>query len=276
MTSEAPKRRNTGLIVVLIVIAVLLLFCCALAALAALIYPWMSVQRGPASLLDIPRAGGVEATRELDRAFQVSDRVVLDVSNQVGDVIIEGTDDGQVIVEALVRAYGATTTDAERIADEVELTMEQRADDRIRVIGRYRRGLEFQGRSPSVGFMIRVPRDTTVRVSSDVGRVEVTDVDGSAAITSNVGDVIVREFTMRDDTRIEASVGRILVELPADSAFVVDAETNVGDIDTEFEVRGAAPQRVPPGDRLQGEVGDNPQVELRLRTSTGDITIAAD
>jgi len=262
----------------LIVIGVLFLCCCSLAVLGAALYPWVTEQRGPAGILELPSGGGVEATRELDRAFQVPDGVVvvLDVRNQVGDIIIEGTDDGQVIVEALVRAYGATTADAERAADEVELEIEQQADNRIRVIGRYRRDLAFQGRSPSVRFMIRLPRDATLQICSGVGRVEVSDVAGSATITSEVGDVIVREFAMDDDTRIEASVGRILVELPADSAFVIDAETQVGDIDTEFEVRGAAPQRLPPGDRLQGEVGNAPQVELVLRTNTGDITIAAD
>ena len=77
-------------------------------------------------------------------------------------------------------------------------------------------------------------------------------------------------------TRASRSAWGILRRLPADSAFTVDAQTNVGDIDTAFDVRGAAEERIPPGDRLQGEVGANPQVELRLRTNTGDITLAAD
>jgi len=277
MTNEAPKRRNTGLIILIVVIAGLLLLCCALALVAAFLLPRVSSQTGPGGFLSVPGSGGaVEATRELDRAFQVQGAVVLDVSNQVGDVIIEGTDDGQVVVEALVRGYGATTEEAERASDDVALTIDQRSDGRIRAEARIPQGMRFQGRSPTVRFMIRVPRETTLQVSNNVGRIEVTDVVGSAMIKSDVGDVVVRRFTMRDDTRIEGNVGRILVELPGDSAFIVDAETNVGDIDSEFDVRGAAPERRPPGDRLQGEVGENPQWELRLRTSTGDISIQAD
>lgn len=278
MAGEAPRRGNTGLIIVLVVIGALLVLCCLLALVAALFIPRTSILRGPVTSVEVPIPSGraVEATRQLAHAFRVEGDVVLDVSNQVGDIIIEGTDDGQVIVEALVRAYGATSADAERAADEVELTIEERGTGRIRAIGRHRQGLEFGGRSPTVRFMIRVPREATVQVSSNVGRVEVTDIVGSATIKSDVGDVVVREFVMRDDTRIETSVGRILVELPDDASFVVDAQTNVGNIDTEFDVRGASERRTPPGDRLQGEVGNAPQNELRLRTNTGDITIATD
>lgn len=275
MTEEAPKRRNTGLIIILVVIAALLVLCCLLALVAAMFIPRVSTWRGPVSSVEIPRVGVNESTRELDRAFQVQGNVVLEVSNEVGDIIIEGTDDGQVIVETLVQAYGATTADAERIADDVDLTIEQDGD-RIRASARNPQGLRLEGRSPSVRFMIRMPREATVQVSSNVGRVAVTDLVGAATIKSDVGDVEVRDFVMRDDTRIETSVGRILVELPDDAAFVVDAQANVGDIDTEFDVRGASARRTPPGDRLQGEVGDAPQMELRLRTNTGDITIAAD
>jgi len=274
--ADGARRGNTALIVVLIVIGVLMLCCCSLAAAGALLYPWIGEERGAAGVADMPSGGGVEATREVDRAFRVQGEVVLDVSNQVGDVTIEGADDGQVVVEALVQAYGATTADAERAADEVEVTVEQRGDNRIRVVGRYRQGLEFRGRSPSVRFLIRVPHQTSVVAVCRVGRVDVADIEGSANISSDVGDVIVREFTMRGDTRIEVGVGRILVELPSDAAFVLDAQTNIGDIDTEFDVRGASPERVPPGDRMWGEVGDDPQVKLVLRTNTGDITIAAD
>ena len=274
MTNEAPKRRNTGLIILIAVIAGLLLLCCALLLVAAFLFPRVSSRTGPGGFLSVPGSGGaVEATRELDRAFPVQGA---EVSNQVGDVIIEGTDDGQVVVEALVRGYGATTDQAQRAADDVEVTVEQQGEGRIRAEARTPQGLRFQGRSPTVRFMIRVPREVTLQMSNNVGRIEVTDVVGSAMITSDVGDVVVRRFTMRDDTRIEGNVGRILVELPSNAAFIVDAETNVGDIDTAFDVRGATPERRPPGDRLQGEVGENPQWELRLRTNTGDISIEAD
>lgn len=273
MTEGTARRRNTALIVVLAVIAALVLCGCALVAVGAWLYPLARTQGG---MVGTPRAGAVEVTRELDRAFQVQGDVVLDVSNEVGDVIIEGTDDGQVVVESLVRAFGATTTDAERIADGVELTIEERAGGRIHVSARLPQGRAFQGRSPTVRFMIRVPRQAEVQVSSNVGRVQVSDLHGAVMIASDVGDAEVRDFAMRGDSRIETSVGRILIELPADSAFIVDAQTDVGDIDTEFDVRGASERRTPPGDRLQGEVGEDPGVELRLRAGTGDITIAAD
>lgn len=266
-----------GLIVALAVIAGLLVLCCLLALVGAIAFSRFRVRDGVIGWPQIPgRNGAVEATRELDRAFPVQGAVVLDVRNPVGDVTIEGTEDAQVVVESLVRAFGASVEEAQRNVDAVDVIIAEEGVGRIRVEARVAQGQRFQGRSPTVRLIIRVPREVSLQVANNVGRVEVTDVVGSATITADVGDVVLRGFTLRDDTRIEVGVGRILVALPADSAFTVDAQTNVGDIDTAFDVRGAAEERIPPGDRLQGEVGANPQVELRLRTNTGDITLAAD
>jgi len=224
--------------------------------------------------LGLPRVvGGVQATRELDQAFPVEGEVTLDLTNQVGDVFVEGTDDGQVVVEALVTAYGANAADAEAAADRTEVIATQEDAGRIRVIGRYPQSSTFRGRSPNVRFTVRVPRNCAVVVQNNVGRVQVDDIEGTVNARTDVGDVEIRNLIMRGDTQVRVNVGRIVVDLTTEEGFLVNARTNVGDIDSEFQVRGASERRAPPGDELIGEVGDDPQHTLDLQTRTGDISI---
>ena len=190
-TPRPPRSgRNTGLIVILLVIAALLTCCCALVAAAAISRSLMGREIGSFGL---PRVfGGVQATRELDQAFPVEGEVTLDLTNQVGDVFVEGTDDGQVVVEALVTAYGANAADAEAAADRTEVIATQEDAGRIRVIGRYPQSSTFRGRSPNVRFTVRVPRNCAVVVQNNVGRVQVDDIEGTVNARTDVGDVEIR------------------------------------------------------------------------------------
>jgi DUF4097 and DUF4098 domain-containing protein YvlB len=118
-----------------------------------------------------------------------------------------------------------------------------------------------------------------IHVRGAKGRVEArTDFGGidlaaeQAAVTAQTsngalkfaGSLADGEHTFRND------FGDITVTLPADAHFALDARTNFGTITTGFPVTmsGAASKT-----HLQGRVGDNPAVTLKLTTSNGNIRV---
>jgi len=281
--AETPQRnrRNTWVIVVVVGAILLLLLCACLAAVAAtgwfaFVLPW---QRGGVSGIEINRSdrigGQVEVQRTLEESFNVSTPVLLDVTNEVGRVIITGADQEGVTVQAVVRGYGNTETAAEESADQVNVEIQQVDDNQIRLEGDIPEGVRM-GNSPAVDWIVRVPRDTRVQVRNNVGEVQVENIVGSLLLHVDVGEIRVRDFTMNDNSEITTNVGQITVELPADSAFVVEANTGVGNITSEFDVATTRSDRPGPGDSLEGPVGTNPEVTLVLRTSTGEINLLAD
>ena len=78
---------------------------------------------------------------------------------------------------------------------------------------------------------------------------------------------------MTGDSEVRGDVGRVRVTVNDAPSFRLDAEATIGDIDCQFDVSGTQERRRVPGDRLVGTVGDNPTMELVLRTGTGAIEL---
>jgi len=74
-----------------------------------------------------------------------------------------------------------------------------------------------------------------------------------------VGTIDMRGWNMTQDSYLSTDVGKIEASLWEESAFYLDASAKVGDIDTDFDVEGA--------------VGEDPYIELKVRVNTGSIKI---
>ena len=277
MTERSEKRRGRTWIIVVVIIVILLVLCGCVAVVAGIavwsgqrpgVWPW----RGTLEGIEVPRIGGqTEATRELADVFDVETPVLVEVENNVGSIEIVGTDEQEVVVEVVIRGYGSTRAQAEQAADDVEITMEQRDEDHIYVVGRTPSRTLRQ--TPNVAFVLHVPRECDLEITNNVGDVHVQEIDGAANIEVDVGTIDVRGWTMTQDSYLSTDVGKIQARLWEESAFYLDASANVGDIDTDFDVEGARDRQLVPGDRLEGAVGEDPYIELRVRTDVGDIKI---
>lgn len=271
-----PNRRKTWVIVLIVGAIVLLLVCACVAAVAAtgwfaFALPW---QRGEIVGDNVDGIiGRVEAQHMREETFQVSTPVLLDINNEVGTVRIIGADQDSVSVQVVVRGYGNTQAAAEEAADRVNVEIRQVEDDHIRLVGDVPPAMN---NSPNVDWIVRVPRQTNVQLQNDVGEVQVENIVGSLRLQGGVGDIRVSSFTMTDDSEITMNVGEITVSLPADSAFVLDADASVGDIISEFDVATTRRDSPGAGDSLEGPVGVDPELTLRLRTRTGEIILRAD
>ncbi|NLD42176.1 MAG: DUF4097 domain-containing protein [Chloroflexi bacterium] len=301
-TPEKGARKNrTAVIIVVVVLALLLLCCCSVAIGAAIYAPratTSSLQVFPPRFNLWPFRGGIEIAYpnvEAKHSFgqpveSVDADVAVTINNQVGEVHVVGTDASTIQVTADIRAYGTSTADAQAALDRVEVTVTRTSAGQVAVRGSFPEALS-RGRSPVVDLTIEVPRRARVEVTanvgavfvddltsdvtatSNVGEVRVNGVEGALHLRANVGEVLVTDWTMTGDSEVRGDVGRVRVTVNDAPSFRLDAEATIGDIDCQFDVSGTQERRRVPGDRLVGTVGDNPTMELVLRTGTGAIEL---
>ena len=300
---KGSSSKKTVLIIVVSVAIVLLLCCCLVVGLGRAFFGTARTTLGATGTSSPgwniwPFRGSlsfgfpfVEASRAFEQRIQDIDAALtVTVDNQVGKVQIVGSDTPSVLVTAEIRAYGTSADKAEEILDRVEVTADRVSASQVMVRGSFPRTLS-QGRSPVVDLTIAVPRQTTVEVTTGVGDVSVRDLVGPVAVRTNVGEIDVdgvegalhlradvgelrvTDWVITGDSEVRTNVGRLRVAVNADAAFYLDAETNVGNIDSEFDVTGSQGRSRVPGDRLVGTVGTGPTIDLVLRAGTGQIDL---
>ena len=72
------------------------------------------------------------------------------------------------------------------------------------------------------------------------------------------------------DVRIRTSSGDVSLRLPAGASFDVDADQSSGDMDVQF----ADGSSVEHGDRIVGYRRGSGGAHIRVRTSSGDLTVS--
>ena len=250
-----------------------------LACLAIMALSWFATGKGLPWAEKLAKIGGpegqvqIEIEQEIRRSLAMGAApVILEVESDVGAIKIAGTDDDQVVIQATKNTWGATKELAEEAAGEVIIETEEKALGHISVIGRIKRRIEGS-RTPKVTFTIHVPRECELRVSVDVGDIEIEDIEGRMHIEVGVGDIDVQNRGVPADSLLTTGMGRIQVSLPKKSAFHLSAWTATGQIDSDFDVQGADIKREGSGARLVGPVGENPKATLTIRAKTGTITL---
>jgi DUF4097 and DUF4098 domain-containing protein YvlB len=266
------------------VVAILLIGLCMCAAAAAVLVGGI----GGFSFM-----GRAEVTEDLTTEFELDTPGRLIVDNDVGEVNIRAVDGNVVRVDVTKRVRGRSGAAASRLLDQITVTTDSAGGEgeiRVDVPG----GLEAA--SASVELDIRVPRQVTLDVNNRVGAVTVSGTQGALQVFLGVGEIKADDVRLLGDSRLETNVGEIgfsgrlpdsglvaistrtgdiALKLPADSTFIIDAQTGVGEIDNEFtlEARETAEADTIVSRTLRGRVGANPGVTLQLETGTGSIKI---
>jgi hypothetical protein len=222
----------------------------------------------------------------------VTEPTLLEVHNSVGDVMVVPGAEGELIVDVTKKVIGPNQAARERLMAELNVEVTQQGDRIVVTVSQpLRIGI---GASASVDLEIRTPANTSLEAETGVGNVEVRRLTGDFWVRSSVGDVILTDVNPQDrlearsssggvrfqgslpasgQPTFESSVGDVELELPADASFYLDAKTDVGSIDCDFEISSRQQKEKAVGDELQGTVGTAPQVTLFVRTSTGSISI---
>lgn len=274
---------------------ILLVFCCCCVAVAGLLltrsiqwgstWQWGSLWRWGGS--------GVEVTEQFSRNLVVSEPVDLSVDVPIGDITVRPGAAGKVDIQATKRAWGSNRDQAQRILENIAISVDQ-VGSRVTITVSGLSGTTGVPKSPQVDLVVTVPRETSLNVESRVGRVRVTGTQGDLAIRADVGDVELRDVVPleRLETRtrvaniefsgalaaratytLTSDVGRIAVRLPGDSAFKIEAQSDVGNVRMDFPVSGRSTREGFVGKEVRGDVGVNPTASLYLRSRIGEISV---
>jgi hypothetical protein len=240
------------------------------------------------------RGGSAQANEPIQQTLTVQGPATLDLNVPVGDVSVKTGPAGEVKVEGTKRAYGATEADAQARLDDIQVKIDQ-SGDKVWVIVSGQFAGNSTGRSSGVEVTITVPKETTVAANMGVGRLQVSGTEGDATINAEVGDVILTDImpaaTLFVKTRVSSvdfsgalapngkydittDIGKIALRLPRNSAFTIDARSDIGDVNVDgFRVSGTASREALVGKQVQGEVGENPTASLTLRSRVGEISV---
>lgn len=113
----------------------------------------------------------------------------------------------------------------------------------------------------------KIREDVKVDVGS--GNVSLEEIGGDIAVSTGSGNV-------RLNSNLGAGVrwhlrtgsGHVRLALPPDARFVITAKVSSGEIEMDFPLAGKIRKR-----ELRGTVGESPEAEIHIKTSSGDIRI---
>jgi hypothetical protein len=280
-------NRNRGIWIALLLVVLGLCLCCVL-----LLGVFFTVQRVTTGSV-VPIGLQTEATEQFGQQLQVEGPADVFVDVPVGNIEIRTGPGSLVAVEGTKHAWAATSSRAQQTLDDIQVDIRQ-SGSRVEIEVS---GLERMGgarNAPRVDLTITVPEQTTLSVDAKVGAVSVTGTRGDATIKADVGDVVLRDVIPAGQLTVESRVasivltgalaaganyeltsdiGRISMELPSDSSFVIDARSDIGNVNIDFPVSGRSDREGIVGKEVRGEVGDSPSSRLTLRSRVGDISV---
>ena len=259
---------------------------------------------GLALALSACAGGNVTADEIVAQSFDTSasPRVVVETFN--GHIEVAAGAEAEVLAEVTKRGAGFSQAAAKDDLKNVEVTITQE-DDTVRIIARRTGGPVLMGNS-GASIELTVPAGASLDLQTSNGHIRSNGVTGDISMDTSNGelevdggggrldlatsngridvearDAIVDAHTSNGQIGFRGSLaggshgfrtsnGRIVITLPAESQFRIDASTSNGDVSTEFPVSRSGSSR---DEELHGVVGENPDVSITATTSNGDIDI---
>jgi hypothetical protein len=279
-------NNNRTIWIVLLVLLLVLCFCCALTVSVFII-------RGVNWGGNWFWGSRVEATDRSTQAVQVRGPVDLNLDVPVGNITVKVGGDDRVVVDATRRAWATNQASAQAILKRINITIEQ-AGNQVWVKATGLTDFSNTPRSPVVDVVVSVPLETAVTLNSRVGKVWVTGVRGDLLIKADVGEVTLTDVLpverLEVRTRVAnielsgalaanarynltSDIGRISVRAPSNSAFSIDARSDIGGVNLGFALSDRSSRESFVGKEVRGNVGDNPTAHLQLYSRVGDISV---
>jgi len=237
--------------------------------------------------------GTVGVSETIGVSLVVDTPANITIHNDVGRVTVRTGEGNRVEVQATKQARSRSSEDAQRLLASIDVVANSTGNEaQIRATTPNNLG----GESVSVDLDIRIPQQATLDISAGVGEVSVDGTEGGLTIEIGVGKIVIGNVRLLASSRINTGVGEIrfdgqlpaqgevsmttrtgaiTVRLPADSEFMLNTHTGVGEINSGFALQDrqtGGPESVV-SKTLRGRVGSNPSVTLSLDTGTGRIDI---
>ncbi|MBN1805574.1 MAG: DUF4097 family beta strand repeat protein [Sedimentisphaerales bacterium] len=208
------------------------------------------------------------------------------LENDVGSIIIEGLDISECRVDAVMKAKAPTEQEAQQLAGQTKINLEQNGST---LIVRITKPPKKKDRSISIDFKIAVPKQTPLRISSDVGEIRISEITETIKVRTDVGEISCKQISGNIDLQsdvgkisvvysknapaacnatISTDVGSIDLTVPPECSASVQANTDVGSISTDMPltIKGTV------GKSLHGTIGSG-EGKINLKTDVGAIKI---
>ncbi len=215
--------------------------------------------------------GWVEAREEVNRSFDVTAPLALQVHVSVGSVRVQTGAEGTVQVQGTRRAWGSDAAAAATRLSDFQVAITQPDPAMLVIEGDAPRAGEAQ--PPQADLVITVPPHANVQATVNVGSLEVEGVTGTLDLTGNVGEVAARDVHLSGASHLSTNVGDVSVRLPASLGFQLDARASVGDVSCAFPLLDETTSSTLVGKSLSGHMGAGSPVTLTLRVHTGDVRV---
>jgi DUF4097 and DUF4098 domain-containing protein YvlB len=184
------------------------------------------------------------------------------VRNGRGDITVRGSESGEIRVTAKKTVKSWSETDADRIAEPINVTIEQNGDGyEVRPSG-----FDLSSSRIGVDLEVAVPKKSAVSVKTDRGDVTVSGISGDVGITDMLGDVDVRGTagdvnveTRKGDTKVSGTKGDVKI---SGKGGEIEVNDTAGSLTVEGDFYG--PLR--PDKAIKG---------VRMVSSKTDLTLSA-
>lgn len=244
------------------------------------------------------------ARGSFERALTVSGPVELSVRTGSGDIRIRTGNGNRVQINGRVSAghsWDAAESAAERVR-RVEAAPPIEQDGNVIRIGETHGDNRY--RNVSISYEIVVPPNTSitsntgsgdqtigavsgaVRARTGSGDIEIERTGGSLDAQTGSGDIRVASVggairaqtgsgsvevtqAVKGDVHVQTGSGRVMIDLPPDASYTLDARTGSGDISTAHPITVSGRLR---RNHVQGTVGSGGN-QVRIQTGSGSVDI---
>jgi hypothetical protein len=219
------------------------------------------------------------------RDFLVGNRSTIIVNNNCGAIrVLSSAERNQVRIQATKKSKGWG-----HVSNDLQVHYNHRTEDNTIVVESIHRWSIF-GKN-NVDYEISVPLITDLELKTDVGRIDVSNVNGQMRLFSDAGSIHATHVSLQGKSKLKTDLGSINfsgsikpqgtyqffsdagsinLSLPEDASFEVDARTDVGSIRCNFPIHGHSKKS---HSKLKGKVGNPPHAALTLKTDVGSITL---
>jgi hypothetical protein len=206
---------------------------------------------------------GESFTYDLDvppKKIPANSRVV--VRNGRGDISVRGSESGEIRVSAKKIVKSWSETDADRVAQPINVTIEQNGDG----FEVHPTGFDLSSSRIGVDLEVAIPKKSALSVKTDRGDVTVSGISGDVGIVDMLGDVDVRGTV--GDVNVETRKGDTKVS-------ATNGDVKISGKGGEIEVNDTAGSLTVEGDFYGPIRADKATKGVRMVSSKTDLTLSA-
>ena len=207
----------------------------------------------------------ISETKQMEFTANIISGAPLIVQNNVGNIFLNPSKDGNCNVKAVIRATADTIEDAKKILEQVSINNESTNE---RVFIKPVKSGDDNWENLNVDLYITIPSDIALDISTNVGSITITDIKGQIKALTNVGTI--NAVNISDVIKLTTKVGDVEFTVPDDFSAKVKADTKIGSIQSEFPIDITKKDMM--ANTAKGTIGSGENT-INLTTEVGKIRI---